>query len=405
MTGLDELTWLCQEFLGQGLNEEWQSLVRAKEAQEAKKHKERTERQANLTKKRREKEILERRHEKERRKREKREMSLARWEPWGLSEAIVKALGPNCADGDVSEMKMTQYLSGGPFSAFHQWFVLGKKFKQYDDDDSGAISFDELELAINDFHAFLLEEEAAEDLAEKEEEERLLRRADEKVREKEEIEEENVELRKVISWQLNIREQKKAALLKKESSIKTKRPASKKDQDKMKERGLDRDTEWLAKQAHKFIHPFNPLYDVSEEELETFLKGTPFEDFYIWMTSDITTEVGFSSHFKQYDANGGGTIGMREIHNAMRKFNGQDEIDQDIMETMYPESVPAVRSVVIPPCEADSDIVARHYMRWGDRHCQDGELSENEISSYLNGATTAMTLCDPNPDLNAHFIR
>ena len=48
--------------------------------------------------------------------------------------------------------KFQTYLSTGKFGPFYDWLVLGKRFRQYEGDESGTMSFDDLELAVNDYH-------------------------------------------------------------------------------------------------------------------------------------------------------------------------------------------------------------------------------------------------------------
>jgi hypothetical protein len=111
-------------------------------------------------------------------------------------------------------------------------------------------------------------------------------------------------------------------------------------------------------------------WDVSESELETFAKGGVFDGFYQWVTRPFVKGSYTTNHFKEFDHDKEGSLGMAELYCAMYAYLGQGRapISWEEANTVFPpqEQQAATTTVDEVICEADVELLARHFMRKAD---------------------------------------
>lgn len=96
-------------------------------------------------------------------------------------------------------------------------------------------------------------------------------------------------------------------------------------------RGQEADAKALAEGCMRAADHHAQNWDVSESELETFVKGGVFHGFYMWLTTPFVEYSGQTSHFKKFDHDKEGSLGMAELYQAMRAYLQQVRV----MHGMY----------------------------------------------------------------------
>jgi hypothetical protein len=139
-------------------------------------------------------------------------------------------------------------------------------------------------------------------------------------------------------------------------------------------------------------------WDLSESEMETFLKHGVFHDFYTWMTDPIVNEDGTQTNrFRDFDLDHEGSLGEPELYIAMRSYLQQPPVTWEAAVQAFPpreaQSTQVTGEAVV--CEADLGLIARHMIRktdpQGDGHSYAtptalcGQLSHHELQAFLTG--------------------
>jgi len=203
--------------------------------------------------------------------------------------------------GQVSHLELVTFAAHTEYHDFMLWLTLGKPnhFNAFDTDHSGALGFEELHTAVCCYLAHPLP--TAKEL-------------------------------EMLQYPPKPREARPP----------TAPPASE---------WINEDALELTSAILKRADVFNRDHQISNVEIEAQLLGHPrFHPFAVWLTT------GRPSHFKLYDHDHSGNMGLPELYAAIRHFCGQPPVERSQVESLL-TSIPALKdrshvSTPAQPCTA-----------------------------------------------------